>query len=493
MKSLFLALTLLCLTACHNVEPAKASPWVALAIEDLRFIHDTLRTNTPNAVDAGNGDFNAWLEQGFVQSVQMARSIDSLDGLLACLRFYVSGFKDPHITIAAASNSETLKWPGFIVKYVGERLRIAYIDPQASFPAPIAVNDLLLAVDNRFPKQLIMENIFPFHNLPDRLESSWRIVSPYLFVDDGNPFVTVPKSIFIKTRKGEYAMPLAWTPIPAQQFEEKLRQTIRDTSGQWSIKSFADGQGAWISMPYFGSKDAAKLAQMQEVIGNIPSLRNKKYLVLDVRGNGGGQSFWGTQVLEGIYGRGFIEKMLQVPGQHTYDEWRVSKDNLAELKNKYLPFLKEKTGEGSAEVQYIAESIANMEKALAQGTDGLVKAEYPFGEPPKDDVSTASLFSGKVVLLTDAWCGSSCLTFAAEALRLPGIIHVGQTTSGYSPYVEARQVEIPSKNGTLIFPMKVVRDSNGVLGQPFTPKILYIGDINNTSQLVSWVENLLQR
>lgn len=380
MKPLLFTLTLIAFAFILFTEQAKGSSWEALTLEDLRFIQQTLKENTPNAVDENNSWFNVWLDEGFEKSSEMAHRADSLTGLLATLRFYLSGFKDPHIDLRPAK----------------------------------------------------------------------------------------------------------------PEFDEMQNMNMPDPARKWEIVAFANGEGAWVSLPFFSVKNQTHVESFQAIINQLPTLRTKKYVVLDVRGNGGGQSYWGTQVLKGLFGKSYIEEIFNSVG-YAYDEWRVSKENLAVLKTKYLPFVREKMGEHSPEFQYIEETISAMKHELEKGRNGLVKSMYKPVVPEKAITPPQpSLYNGKVILLTDGWCGSSCLTFVGEVLHLPNVLHVGQETSEYSPYVEARQVELPSKNGTFAFPMKVLRNSTQKPNQPYVPTLIYPGDINATPQLKEWLESYLK-
>lgn len=440
------------------------SVWQELLQKDLSFIRQTIQENTPNAVDKEHPEFSKWLEAG----MQEIGAIDSLDGYFANIEYYVGGFKDPHIDFQPLYSPSNYRWPGFIVKFDGRKWKISYVEPNDS----LSIGDEILTVDSIPPTDLMLVRVFPYQNLPSTWRASWQLVAPQLFLDKGNPYLKPLKKITVKNENGIRALALNWTSIAP----EKWRSLSTTPKKSWSIESVFNGRASMVSMPYFSVKDKQQQTEIENIISLMPTLRTKDFIILDLRGNPGGQSFWGIKALETLYG-----DHLPTPASKGLDRWRVSKGNLSALKEKYLPFLKTTTGENSPEYIYVKETIQSMEKT---STD-FAESRMQYSDSEK---LFKPLFPGKLIVVTDSACASSCLTVLAQIKLLPNVVLVGQDTTGISPYVESRKVELPSKLGFLFFPMKMIPIDESEYFKPFTPDHVYEGDLNDSQSLINWIK-----
>jgi hypothetical protein len=95
---------------------------------------------------------------------------------------------------------------------------------------------------------------------------------------------------------------------------------------------------------------------------------------------------------------------------------------------------------------------------------------------------------GKVVLLTDSACFSSCLQ-AAAYFRALGAIHVGRTTTADTHYSEARGTVLPSGLTTFVTLWAIMPSAPRRIG-PFVPTHIYEGDISDTAKLEQWVAEI---
>lgn len=95
------------------------------------------------------------------------------------------------------------------------------------------------------------------------------------------------------------------------------------------------------------------------------------------------------------------------------------------------------------------------------------------------------LYSGRLVLLTDSACFSSCL-MVADLFRQLGALHVGQATDANTNYMEVRDDRLPSGLGMFSTLQAVAPGSPKQIG-PFQPHIVYNGDIADTVRMELWV------
>jgi hypothetical protein len=96
---------------------------------------------------------------------------------------------------------------------------------------------------------------------------------------------------------------------------------------------------------------------------------------------------------------------------------------------------------------------------------------------------------GRIVLLTDNSCFSSCL-LVTDMFRRLGALHVGETTDANTNYMEVREDRLPS--GLSMFStLQAVAPAEPSRIGPFAPEVRYEGSIADTASLGRWIEGLV--
>jgi len=218
--------------------------------------------------------------------------------------------------------------------------------------------------------------------------------------------------------------------------------------------------------------------------------------VVDVRGNTGGSSWWGRLFVEELYGEAYAKfiasERARRLGPVTVD-YRVSADNVAHFVAMEAMVV-EQAGKDSDMYRMYSEFVQGMKVALENGdafhtTRDSTQTQSTGGAPA---------FKGKLVFLTDALCVSACLDFADLIHVLPGVTHAGQPTSADTAYMEIRELDLPSGNGSIGFATKVYRGGGPDRGREpggfYAPDVLYVGDITDTQAVEQWLaEDVLRR
>jgi hypothetical protein len=207
--------------------------------------------------------------------------------------------------------------------------------------------------------------------------------------------------------------------------------------------------------------------------------------VFDLRGNGGGNSSWGEELLKALFGEEYVNQQLSESRRNVYAEWRISEGNLEHVKG-LISIVKEQFGENHPAIQWVENTYKGMQNAFSRG-------ENYYSEPPDVDrfvvsSNAASSFSGHVVAIIDKGCGSACLDFidGLKAMNID-VTFIGETTGADSVYIELGKVALPSGKGTLGFPIKVYRNRLRGHNVPHEPDIQYNGNLKDTLQLQDFV------
>ena len=93
--------------------------------------------------------------------------------------------------------------------------------------------------------------------------------------------------------------------------------------------------------------------------------------------------------------------------------------------------------------------------------------------------------------LSNGTCGSSCLNFADTVLFVPGVKLIGSATAGDGPYMEVRDVTLPSGLVRITIPQKVWRGMGRGALEAYEPDVSYDGAWDDAS-VRAWVTQLIE-
>jgi len=471
---------------CSNKIVANSDSWSKLALEDLATIKSELEANHPGSVDRENLSFAKWLDRGYIEASELARKADSFGGYYFALRRYADGFNDSHLSIKLEKKAENYDnfWPGFAVSLRNNNFVVADLSDLNlnAFKTRLPqVRDRLIACDGKSAKTLFENNILPFYGI-DGLLASERISAPRLMFDEGNPFIKMPSRCTFEDRSGRYNISLNWQPISSKQKENIIYSVVRGNIPEIGLRAVQPGF-FWITLSSFSGQS---MKDLEEVIKtareNKERLKKSDVIVFDVRGNDGGSSSFGENLLNAIWGNDFTGKLPGGDAKAT--QRRASQGNLAVWKKRRSQWVKE-LGDNHDLMQYVDRIIVGMEAALKRGDtfDTVIvnRAKKTIG---RDRVTP------KIYLLSDGACKSACLDFADFVLSIPNAELIGVETSADTQYIENRAADLPSENAYLWFSMNVWRGRVRRPNQPYKPTHQWQGENWDTEALENWVLEL---
>ena len=281
---------------------------------------------------------------------------------------------------------------------------------------------------------------------------------------------------------------LHWVRIKRENLLPRLKSAGGAGAAGFGVRQVGDGY--WIALQDLMSDKALRV--VQAVQQQESGLREARFVVLDLRGNGGGSSEMGREIEKALMGEAAVTARLgsAMTDCGSMEIYRATRGNLSQL--EYMqnqPFV----AAGGAEVRnLVADEIGRIRAALAAGhqfsdelhcTTQPKQSETPPSPPP-------SLLKGKLILLTDNACFSSCLA-VTDDFRTLGAFHVGQTTDAATHFVDVREQYLPS--GYSLF--STLQAVSGVTDQvgPFDPALTYDGDIADTAALENWITQTVVR
>lgn len=452
---------------------AQAQDWKALTRADLDAAAGLIRDNHPAMVPAvGDKAFVARFDASLAKATARLDKVDDADGMAAVLRGFAAGLGDDHIAWGKTSGGQLKAWPGFVVTRQGQDLLVTITGPDAP-PAGAR----LLDCDGVPAQALLRQRTADRAPDPD-IDAQLTINSIWVVLDDGNPFIPRPKVCRFETGGRTIEHSLSYrpaTPPDLQRIRDERRVFGRAGFGVRQV-----GDAWWIALE---SLDAKAPAVLNAAKAQQPQLRAAPLVVIDLRGNGGGNSMYGDQLAMTLLGEEPVNKVRNSgAGRFCQPAWRASPGNRKTLES-YATRFPENANLWRAE-------LARMDAALAAGqpltgpVEGCEVVERKAPPPPHP------LFKGKLVVVTDVACFSSC-PLVVKRLRALGAIQVGTATNASTRYMEVRAIDLPSGLGRFSTVQKAAVSSPPMIG-PYAPDLAFAGDISDTRALEAWIPTVVR-
>lgn len=464
--------------------PTSTSPddWRAKTLGDLAAIRRIVWEHTPIPYDAENPHYRDWTITGTPFAIERAERVTDRAGWWHALAAYVNGFGDPHIAIHLDGEPLPARWPGFIVARVGNAAEVVHRADEPGLP-PIGAR--FLACDGESLEVLLASRVYPFRLNP-RLARDRRLAMTRLFLDLGNPFAPAPLRCMVEINGAAQEIELAWRDAPPQEdpWWSLWQAAATGPSAEWGVEEPVPGVH-WIGVPTFasGADTAPKLdALVREVSARGDAMRTGRAIVIDTRGNSGGNSQWADRLAEAIFGADLLDRH-SIPKRRSAVDWRGSAGNAA-FWREWSGRMVEEFGAFSAMrfgalfLAWQLERVADRDPPIWRQGDcdyepaGGLTRERPDGPPP---------FPARVYFVSNGACGSSCLNFADRVMRVPGVRVIGSDTSGDGAYMEVRDETLPSGGARFTFPQKVYRGMSRGHLEAYEADILHEGPWDDAS------------
>ncbi|HUO91627.1 MAG TPA: S41 family peptidase [Rhizomicrobium sp.] len=470
---------LLCLPlAARAQEKDAAAHWRALTQMDVEAAHRLLADNHPAATpDAKDPIFPETLKKAYADARGRAAKATNYPGYVATLGAFANAMGDGHIWSHPLYVPNIIEWTGLMTVKRGPNWVIASEDKD--IVGEDVTGGRIVSCDD-IPVDDFARDTLGRYQRVWGVEAMRVLAAPRLLVDEGNPFVKRPTACVVEKDGAQHAITLHWTKILRTTF----LASIKGVTGKAGFGVRRVGAGTWIAIETLSVKaqaviDAAK-AQAEQ-------LRNAPYVVIDVRGNGGGDDDYGRKLADVLYGHDYALSRIGEGGESESCRpvWRASPENIKAVDAQAHVFAE--TGETAGAKEY-GEAVVAMKKAEA-GHHALTGA--PTCTPPQNMAVAAkppSLMHGRVFLLTDSVCFSSCINMA-EFFRKLGATLVGQTTGADTHFSEVREITLPSGLSNFSTLQAIESDMPRAIG-PFAPDIPYDGDISDTAALEKWIAEI---
>lgn len=455
-----------------------AAHWRGLTLIDVEAAHRMLVEDHPGAdPEVGDTRFRERLAAAYATARKRAALTESYQGYQAVLAGFAVALGDKHIASRPLFESESRDWAGLLVARRGAGWMVAQESEAAEGPS--LKGSRLVSCDGIAVDRLAEERLGGYRMVWS-IEAQRIQRAHWLLIDDGNPFLNRPRACRFEQGGTPRDVALRWRPIARTELTGKIAALATRGAAGFGLRKVGDGW--WIALESLSER---AVPVVETVRAEAAALRSAPFVVLDMRGNGGGNSQYGQLIADALAGAPPPAAPPAASGG-CRKVWRLSERNFRQL-TYYRDTLGPRMGK-EALAQFTAEYEA-MAAAKAKGERFTGPTRCP--QRVAGPAISHGGYRGRLILLTDNSCFSSCL-LVTQMFRRLGALHVGEATDANTHYMEVREDRLPSGLSTFSTLQAVAPGSASQIG-PFVPEVAYEGSIADTAALEAWVLGLAAR
>lgn len=468
------------------------------AAKHLDFVYQSITEMHPAVLDPSAAEFQAWYKSGYEKAKALLPLVHSAADERALLNYYLAGYKDSHLSGGIAYSryiwleQPKEQWAGWLLKATTEGYEVAYSMGGGGAPE---VGFQLMSCDNKPINELLQNRYAPYTDARwNLLVARDRVAKTLTQKGMGYDVLERPEitqCLFKSPAGEEKQFPFVW-----QGLDEKSKQQINTlTFKEYSYPSLTrKGEGvAWINVSDFNLKTPEAYEHHQQLLKDLASLQGIETLVFDLRLNGGGNSDFGDEILTAAFGKNgwmYLEMQLVEKFGASKSYYRPSWP-FYWSRDYMIKQLKLSQGENSSGVKWLSAVNERMKKALENNEQQFSQQEALAGlvDNSVEAESANWSYRGKVIILTDKRCVSSCLDFVDRLKQIPNVLHWGEPTSADTVYTEIADMwhDYHEDAYSFMVPVKQWNHRPRKDNEPYIPDLVFNGNIYDDSAVEQWV------
>jgi hypothetical protein len=458
-----------------------ATDWAAIARQDLNFAGDAIRTRHAG-IAAGLPSVTAPLAAGLRAGLPEAEAVRSEQDYLRLMMRFIAGFGDPHTGIDL--HQSVRGWTGLVLDEVGGpagQYRVAWSEPGWPTPLPPA-GSVVHSCDGVWPGTWLQTQVAPYVNTGVEYAATFSGLAQQAMFDRGLGW-TPKECVFLLPGGSRKRFPLLLRSVPGEVAQARLdaiRPHYRAVAKPVGITMLAADKH-WVGMPDFNG--ARSGAAYEALYPRLAALPKSGWVVFDLRGNGGGDSTWGSRALIALYGEAYARQLGAAGGASKY---LVADASTVALLKRYIAAPEFASSKAESE-----SDLAKVEAAMRAGEKmALVDGKADASAEPAEPVMVRRPHGPRVAAVIDRNCFSSCMNFLQQLQAMGDTVVLGEPTIGYSPFGEIARHELPSGRGALYIPSAIFRTAQATR-EPFVPGYPFGGSMADDGALQKWVNATL--
>jgi hypothetical protein len=471
------ALSFAFLGAGAAAEPA--IDWPATARQDIRFAAATIAARHAGAI-GGQSSVTEPLATGLRVGLAEADGVRTERDYLRLMMRFIAGFGDPHTGIDL--HLQTRGWTGIVLDRVDGRYRVVWSEPGWPSPLPPA-GAVAQSCDDAWVGTYLKNAVAPFVNRSVEYAGTFGSLAQQSMFDLGLGW-TPAQCVFDLpdgTRR-RYALPLQRAAdAAAGERMDGVRLRFRAAAKPVGLTPLGAGRW-WVGMPNF---DGAKSGSLYDALyARLATVKDARWIVFDLRGNGGGDSSLGQRALAVLYGAPYADQLAEAGGMQKF---LIADATTIALLEGYM-----KASEFADATDEFAQELAAVRAAMSAGRK-LAQVSGPAALPdaPLPPLDVPRTRGPRLAAIIDRNCFSSCMNFVQQIQATGDAVLLGEPTLGYSPYGEIARIDLPSGHGSLRVPSALFNTAQATR-EPFVPDYPYAGSMADDAALAAWVGRMLE-
>lgn len=477
-RAIAFALSLMAAPLAAQPPSSPEQAWSALARADVEAALALIGDSHPGtAPELGDRQFQDRFATARANAEKRLPLVRDYYGHAALMNGLANEFRDGHIWSNPVLSASRRSWAGIVMARAGGQWIVGAQDRAEGEPDLEGAR--LLSCDGVEAGRFARERTGTFYAHPD-IEADMASNAYTLLLDDRNPFVPRATSCRFQIANGPaFDHRLQWREVRLSSLQEVVSKSYRPAQANLGVSSFAGGH--WIELGGLNN-EAAQVVEAVRAQQSV--LRASPTVVIDMRGNSGGNSQYALDIARALVGDERAIAADRPTNACSGAFWRVSADNLAALRRFVASLPEERRPDWQAQADDMAAALP-AGRTFSPALPACAR-EAPTPTPPPARLPPSAM-TGRLVLVTDRGCFSSCL-IAADLFRRLGALHVGEATDMSTRYMEVREIVLPSGLRTFSTLQKVALGL-GDFG-PYEPQVSYPGPLAETDRLKAWVAAL---
>ncbi len=466
------------------VAPPASAAWSTLATADVDAIHHGLSTLHPALRSADSAVFRARLEGAYATARARAAQASDFQAWREAVTGFILAFRDGHTFIRLEVQPTRARWPGFLIDGRGGGWVATAVTGEVARASGLQGGDRLMSCDGvpiaRLLEERLDGRVADWSKAPERIRQAWRLFVDYR-LEGPAPLASCTFARGPATGGSRIDVKLGWLTVPNAELTPRTLALLRTPPTRPIRLDWAADGGAIVRVGSVGDEGAlTKLEASMKA--QVDRLRAAPYIVFDMRGDRGGNSSWGATLGSVLWGEEAVAARARpVLGK----DFRASSEAIEQYRALGRRF--EADGPDMAGPARYWLKMADRVAASPDGDNRLFQDYGP--QPPATSKAVPLPVQGKVFVLTDAGCFSSCVV-AADSLRLMGAIQVGEPTGRNEEYGEvAGPLPLPSGLGAWWSPLSIIhQQSEGLGGLPVD--VAWDGALDDDEHIFPWIAGL---
>ena len=450
--------------------------WAAVSAKDISYAVELIRKKHIGSVSGHLNVTEPLLRGEAVALAEAAKAKSQQDYLRLMSRFF-SSFGDPHTAIDL--DLKRTGWTGLIIDQVDGQFRVVW--SEKNWPTALPAHGAIVqSCDGVWIGTYLQNKVMPYLSHAPEYPTSMSESARGMMMEGG--LGLVPSHCVFSTPDGspkDYQLSVLTFATDGNTSASHLLEAERSiipVARKVAVYTMEPDMH-WVGMPSFGVSDGGKA--YEQVYAELEKLKQDKWIVFDLRGNGGGSSSWGNRALVPLFGKSYSEQLAELGGLAKY---MVATQDTLDFLRKYAADPNFAAAKAALEAL-----VPKIELAMAQGH----KLALVGGNDDSDPYSAKAGLKQKpagprIAAVIDRHCFSSCMNFLQQLKAIPDTVVLGEPTIGYSPYGEIAAYALPSGKGQVYIPGAYYKVAEATR-EMFVPDIPFTGNLADDARLMQWV------